>query len=92
MKQLIRFRKTKMPPEMRYLPVGVARSIVVQPHIAAFEACGWFVIYEKKRTDKSNLMLTSVETEYHLRDEGVPDGCFFKNNQEFSCGVCKQII
>lgn len=91
-KKLIKLRHTKMPQELRYIHEGVKKSTLIQPHIAALEACGWFVTYIQKRIDKTNLLLTSIETEYQLRDEGVQPGCFFKNNQEFNCGVCKQII
>lgn len=88
-KTIIRLRKTLSPEKLVYLGIG---EVVVQPHIAAMEACGWFVTHMIKRTDKTNLLLTSVQTNYVMRDEGVREGCYFKNNHEFSCGVCKQII
>jgi hypothetical protein len=90
-KKVILLRRTKLPNELRYIHESSQKSTKIQPHIAALEVCGWFLMYEKQCTDKTNLLLTSVETTYKLRDEGVRSGCFFKNDLEFYCAACKQI-
>ena len=87
MKAVIRLRKTKLQEKLVLLRNGEQE---LEPHLAAIKVCGWFVSHIIKRTDKTNLLLTSVETEYTLRDEGVQKGCYLRNAYKYTCMVCKK--
>jgi len=86
-KAVARLKKTKSPEKLVLLRNGEHE---LKPHIPSMEVCGWFVTHVTKRTDKTNLVLTSVETEYTLRDEGVQKGCYLLSGHGYTCAVCKK--
>ncbi len=89
MKTIIYLKKIKYCKELILIRNNFC-SVKLSTQISTMESCGWFVTHMVKRTDKTNLLLTSVEIKYTLRDEGVQKGCYLTDLDNPICAVCKK--
>lgn len=85
---LIRLQRTS-PNEKLVLLQGYG-GIEIHTSINTLTSCGWFVTKITKRTDKTNLLLSTYTINYTLRAEALKTKCFLLNTKNFTCGACRK--